>query len=204
MRCAVLRLPASPSPQPPPGVDPAAYAWALAEDAAEVVHALAGVASLVLSTPDCLEQVRARMWPEVTVLAPPQRDLHASAAVALDLGFAEVALVAADAPDLPPLMLAKVFQALARIPVAVAAADGGGGVAIGLRLPLPSWLPDVDLDTPALVAELVRAAPEPAQVALTPGWHRLRLPADVQRLDPGLEGWEATRALLSGLRPPEA
>jgi hypothetical protein len=31
-----------------------------------------------------------------------------------------------------------------------------------------------------------------------PGWHRLRTPDDLRLLDPGLEGWENTRALLEG------
>jgi hypothetical protein len=34
-------------------------------------------------------------------------------------------------------------------------------------------------------------------IATAPGWHRLRTPADLTRLDPGLEGWDNTRALLS-------
>jgi hypothetical protein len=33
-------------------------------------------------------------------------------------------------------------------------------------------------------------------VATTPGWHRVRTSADLDRLDPGLEGWENTRAVL--------
>lgn len=201
MRCAVLPLPASRRPQPPPGVDPSAYAWALAEDVAELLHGLAGIDTLVLSTPDDLDRVRSLVWPEVQVLARPHGDLPTAVAVAAELGYAEMALVAADAPDLPPLVLAKVFQALARTPVAVAAAEGGGAVVIGLRLPVPAWLPDVDLDTPDIGPELLRAAPGRQHVAMTPGWHRLRLPADVHRLDPGLEGWEATRALLGAFTP---
>jgi hypothetical protein len=35
-------------------------------------------------------------------------------------------------------------------------------------------------------------------VAITPDWHRLRRPEAVHRLDPGLEGWEQTRYLLTG------
>jgi hypothetical protein len=33
---------------------------------------------------------------------------------------------------------------------------------------------------------------------LTPSWRRLRSRADLAALDPDLEGWEATRALLTG------
>ena len=42
-----------------------------------------------------------------------------------------------------------------------------------------------------------RRAPGPRMVATGPGWHRLRKPQDVARLDPGLEGWDNTRALLT-------
>jgi hypothetical protein len=45
--------------------------------------------------------------------------------------------------------------------------------------------------------ELRRLAPTAVDVAGTPGWHRLRGPDDLARLDPGLEGWDATRNLLT-------
>jgi hypothetical protein len=32
----------------------------------------------------------------------------------------------------------------------------------------------------------------------TPGWHRMRSPESVHRLDPRLEGWDNVRLLLSG------
>jgi len=35
-------------------------------------------------------------------------------------------------------------------------------------------------------------------VQVVPGWRRQRGPADLAALDPGLEGWEATRRLLLG------
>jgi hypothetical protein len=35
-------------------------------------------------------------------------------------------------------------------------------------------------------------------VESTPEWRRLRGPADLATLDPALEGWDATRALLGG------
>jgi hypothetical protein len=44
---------------------------------------------------------------------------------------------------------------------------------------------------------LSRAGAGAAAPAVVSGWHRLRTPADVASLDPGLEGWETTRALLS-------
>jgi hypothetical protein len=68
-------------------------------------------------------------------------------------------------------------------------------VALASRLPAPPWLSRelADLDGSGLTA---RAA-DAGEVAVGPGWHRLRTPADVRRLDPGLEGWASTRALLT-------
>ena len=59
----------------------------------------------------------------------------------------------------------------------------------------PDWLPVATLDelTPQ---GLRRLAPSPTDVAPATSWHRLRGPDDLSRLDPRLEGWEATRALL--------
>jgi hypothetical protein len=106
------------------------------------------------------------------------------------------AVLAADAPDLPGMLIGKLLQPLTSRTAAVAPAHGGGLLGVASRLPLPDWLPQVDLDggRPEDVRE---AAPRKALVAVTPGWHRLRQPADLARLDPALEGWETTRALLS-------
>jgi hypothetical protein len=105
----------------------------------------------------------------------------------------------ADAPDVPGLTLGKLLRPLSSRPVAVAPAEGSGPGLLGVatRLPVPNWLPALDLDT-AAPAEVRAAAPRPGEVAVTAGWRRLRGPADLTTLDPGVEGWEATRALLSG------
>jgi hypothetical protein len=64
-------------------------------------------------------------------------------------------------------------------------------------VPLAGWLPDdVRLDDPGALARLRAAAP-PRALTVGPGWRRVRAPVDVQRLDPGLEGWDATRAYLA-------
>jgi hypothetical protein len=44
---------------------------------------------------------------------------------------------------------------------------------------------------------LRKLAPALTDVAPGSAWHRLRGPDDLARLDPRLEGWEATRALLT-------
>jgi hypothetical protein len=77
----------------------------------------------------------------------------------------------------------------------VAPAVTGGLLGLAATLPAPDWLPDVDLSAEA--EALRTAAPRSGLVAVTPAWHRLNGPEGLARLDPGLEGWEATRALLS-------
>src|SRR5207244_9192829 len=100
-----------------------------------------------------------------------------------------------DAPDLPGMLVGKLLRPLTSRPVSVAPALTGGLLGLAARLPVPAWLPALSLD--ATVEEVRRAAPQPGQVAQTTGWHRLTGPSGLHRLDPGLEGWDATRALLS-------
>ncbi len=207
-RCAALIWPGVASAAAPPGIDPVAYSGALFEDVAEVLQGLAGVDSLVVCGAGESAAVRDLVWPDVPVVEVADPGVRAAAAVADERGYQLFAAVAIDAPDLPPLLLAKLFQALSRSAVAVAAAarpTGGeaGAVAVGMALPIPSWVPaSVDLDRPTVVADLRAAAPDLTAIEVTPGWGRLRVPMDVSRLDPGLEGWEATRALLAGLSSP--
>ena len=109
-------------------------------------------------------------------------------------------MIPADAPDLPGLVLAKIFKVLHRVDLAIAPQRGGSGcVALGVALPLADWIePELlDLDRQPH-ASWRPTGRRRARWSLAPDWHRLRTPADVHRLDPGLEGWEETRALLGG------
>ena len=121
-------------------------------------------------------------------------------ALAADPGIVAVAVVMGDAPDLPGLLLGKLFRAVSGRPqIAVCPAEPGALVAAAARVPLPDWLVEstVGFDQPDAVAALQAVAP-PRLVAVVPGWHRIRCLADTARLDPGLEGWDATRLALSG------
>ena len=138
-------------------------------------------------------------WPgtvvEQVIDEPPGGAVLASLALAHRHGVGAAAVIAGDAPDLPGLLLGKLFRALGSAEVAVSVADGGGLVALASRLPAPAWLTAdlAALDADALVAKGVARD----LCAVGPSWHRLRAPADVRRLDPGLEGWANTRSLLS-------
>lgn len=188
----------------PPGIDGDVYATALLEDTYEVLAGLAHCATAVVACPPSYgEAARAVVWPGTPVLTVevPDGGLPVAAIEAVAaLGAADLVVVAGDAPDLPGLMVGKLFSALTGASVAVCPAADGGLVALGVRLPVPDWLraAAVDLDAPDALASLQAAAPQSRAIVVTPGWHRIRQPLDVTRLDPGLEGWAATRALLAG------
>jgi hypothetical protein len=197
-RAAVLLLTGPPAARAcPPGVAPDAFARALAEDVADLLADLPGLDPVVAAAPDRVADAEDVVWPGTPVLETGLgRPSEVFAALA-HRGYDEAAVVVADVPDLPGLLVAKPFSALATAPVAAVPATGGGLVALAARLPAPDWLPaDLDLDDPYAVERLRAVAPRPGDLVLTPAWHRLRGPQDLAGLDPDLEGWEATRALL--------
>jgi hypothetical protein len=179
----------------PPGVDGVAFAAACLADTYEVLADLQEVTSGIVGP---ASEVAELLWPGAVLLppAPGLRDVVDQVADRFD----EVVLVPGDVPDLPGLVVAKVFKALQRADVCLCSERGGGGglSALGLRLPWPGWVgPDLDLDADP-VERLTALAPRRGSLASGPDWHRLRTPASISRLDPGLEGWELTRSLLSG------
>src|SRR5215217_4950261 len=157
----------------PPGVDPAAFATACLADTYEVVSGLTEVEAGIAgpATIGDLLWPGDHSWPaDITVP-------NLAAAVAGD--FDELVVVPADTPDLPALVLAKVFKALQRADIVLAPERTGGGyVAIGLALPMAGWIPadTLELDGGSTTA-LQAAAPRRNRWALAPEWHRLRTPA---------------------------
>ncbi|MCW2640363.1 MAG: hypothetical protein JWP76_2669 [Dactylosporangium sp.] len=180
----------------PPGVNGEHWRRALAEDVVDLLSTLAAAEPAIAVTSADRDLAAAVAWPGMPVFelseATPVNALRAAA----DGGYEMGAVLPADAPDLPGMLIGKLLQPLTSRMVAVAPAHGGGLLGVASRLPLPDWLPEVDLDT-GQPEELREAAPRKALVAVTPGWHRQRGPEDLARLDPALEGWETTRALLS-------
>ncbi len=133
------------------------------------------------------------------VYALPDLTIGTILAAAADDGFDQAAIIAPDAPDLPGMLIAKLLRPLTTRPAAAAPVIGEEVGLLGLAstLPAPEWLADLDLDT-ATVADVRKLAPAATDVIGTPGWHRLRLPSAMARLDQDLDGWESTRALLTG------
>jgi hypothetical protein len=184
----------------PPGREPDAWRLALAEDTYEVLAALdlVEVAVAVAGGDDAaVAEAAALTWPGTPAYAVdaerPVLDAVEKAGPA-----AAVVAVSHDVPDLPGLLIGKLFRALSSADIAVTPAEDGTLAAIGVGLPVAPWVAELapTFDTP--LARLEQLKPRRHAVALGPGWHRLRSNADLARLDPGLEGWDATRALLRG------
>lgn len=183
------------------GRDTAPLALAMLEDVVDLVAQMREVQAALAAPPDAPPEVLAVTWPRMPVLAIDAADgvVAVIEAAAMTAGADEVAVVCADAPDLPALLLGKLHSALSAAQVAVCPADDGRLVAVAARLPMPDWLraTPVRLDDDGALLRLRAAAPSRTLV-VGPGWHRVRDAADAARLDPGLEGWEATRAVLGG------
>lgn len=180
----------------PPGVDPHTWRSALAEDAVDLLATLAEVTPAVAVAPIDHALAEAIVWPGMPVYPLPRLTSGTIFAAAAADGYRQAAIIAPDAPDLPAMMIGKLLRPLSSRPLAVAPAVTGGLLGLAATLPAPDWLPDVDLTVDPGV--LRAAAPRPGLVAISPAWHRLDGPDGLSRLDPGLEGWEATRALLQG------
>lgn len=185
---------------PPPGIDTEAYATSCLTDSYEVIAGMTGITAGLAGESPTLEEIR---WPAGLLINDTGESVRrlADRLAGGDHGFAELIAVPADVPDLPELIIAKIAKALSRADVALAPEVGGQGLAaLGVRLPWPDWLEgDLDLETDPY-DRLQLLAPRRNLVVHTPGWHRMRSPESVHRLDPGLEGWDNVRLLLAGLR----
>ena len=182
----------------PPGLAPATWRRALADDAVDLLATLAEVEP-ALAVAEADRSLAAEVaWPSMRVYVVPKLTVTSILAAATADGYEQAAVLAGDVPDLPGMLIAKLLRPLTTRPVATApdASEPSGLVGIASRLPAPDWLPDLDFDT-STVATVRSAAPASTEVIGTPGWHRLRTPSSLSRLDPALDGWEATRALLT-------
>ena len=175
-------------------------AWraALAEDVVDLLARLAQAEAAIAVVPDDRRLAEEIAWPGMRIYeVPTPTYLPVLAAAAAD-GFDQAAVIAADAADVPGMILGKLLSPLDTKAVAVASGGPGNGLfGLAASLPAPSWLADHDLD--AASAQLLRrTAPHPGDVTSAPEWRRLRGPAELASLDPALEGWENTRSLLGG------
>ena len=173
-------------------------ALAMLEDVVDLVEAMREVDAALAVPAGADDAVRAVTWPGMPVVEVPAQPTVCDVLDALAVvGADEAGVVCPDAPDLPALLLGKLHSALTSAEVAVCASDDGSLVALASRLPAPDWLREsaTTLDGEDVVRRLRALAPRRA-LHVGPGWHRIRSRDDAGRLDPGLEGWDATRAAL--------
>lgn len=181
----------------PPSVDPGAWRAALAEDVVDLLATLNEVEPAIAALAADIPLAESVAWPSMPIYEVPDLSAASIFAAAAKDGYDQAAAVAADAPDVPGLLVGKLLRPLTTRPLAVAPAQPGPGLlGVAARLPAPDWLPAFDLDS-GTIAELRAAAPRPPDVGSTPPWRRLRGPDDLATLDPAVEGWDTTRTLLS-------
>ncbi len=186
-----------PVPWHPPGVDAVAWRTALAEDVVDLLARLAQAEPAIAATPADRGLAEEIAWPGMRIYEVPTATVLPVLAAATADGFDQAAVIAADAADVPGMILGKLLRPLEKKAVAAAPGGASGGLlGVASHLPAPRWLADHDLDT-ATPMTLRRTAPEPSAVESTPDWRRLRGAADLATLDPALEGWDNTRTLLS-------
>ena len=182
----------------PPGVDPRAWRTALAEDVVDLLARLAQAEAAIAATVEDRKLAEEIAWPGMLIYEIPTATYLPVLAAATADGFDQVAVIAADAADVPGMILGKLLQPLETKAVAVAPGGPTGGLlGVATGLPAPDWLTDHSMDSAS--AQLIRrTAPQPGDVTTTPPWRRLRGPDDLASLDMALEGWENTRTLLGG------
>lgn len=169
----------------------------MAEDVVDLLARLATASPAIAARPADLPLAAEIAWPGTRIYEVPTATYGPVFDAAAADGYDQAAVIAADAPDLPGMILGKLLRPLESKAVAVAAGGPTGLLGVATSLPAPSWLVDHDLDTASAML-LRRTAPNPGDVASTPEWRRLRGPAELASLDPALEGWENTRAILGG------
>jgi hypothetical protein len=182
----------------PPGRDPEKWRLAMAEDTYEVIAALdrVDVAVAVAGGDEAaVAELSALTWPGTPTYAV-DADRPVLHAVELAGPAAAVVAVSYDVPDLPGLLIGKLFRALSHADIAVTPAEDGTLAAIGVKLPVAPWLTALAPTFDTSLTLLESQKPRRHAVAMGPGWHRLRSNADIARLDPGLEGWHATKSQL--------
>lgn len=170
---------------------------ALAEDVLDVLALMSEVdPAIAVAEPD-RSLLKELGWPGLRSYVLPELDVRSVLAAAAEDGYEQAVVLAMDAPDLPGMVIAKLLRPLTTRPAAAASATGSDAlIGLSANLPAPAWIPAEPLD--ALTPQsLRRLAPAITDVAPANAWHRLRTPADLTRLDPRLEGWDNTRALLT-------
>ena len=140
-------------------VDPGTLAAAMLEDVVDLAAGMQQVEAALVAAPAGEASARAAAWPGMAVLTAAG-GLPTELAALERYGAEAAAVVTADAPDLPPLLVGKLFSALTSWPVAVCPSSDGSVVALAATLPPAHWLEGLDVAASDALA-LIRAGSEP-------------------------------------------
>ncbi|MGA8116847.1 MAG: hypothetical protein WCA46_24695, partial [Actinocatenispora sp.] len=147
-RCVVVLLTAP--TWTPPGVDPARWRRALAEDVVDLLSTLADVDVAIAATAADAPLAEAIRWPGTTIHCLPGNEPRPVAALraAASAGYDQALVLAADLPDLPALLVGKLFRPLTSRTVVAAPVlpDRPGMIGLASQLPVPAWLAEADPD----------------------------------------------------------
>src|SRR4051794_3351000 len=105
----------------PPGIDPSRWRAALAEDVVDLLATVNQAEPAIAVAPPDRALAEAVAWPGMPIYDVPDGSVNRL----LDLvatDYDQVAVIAADAPDLPGLVLGKLLRPLTSRPVALAPA----------------------------------------------------------------------------------
>src|SRR5258705_13916600 len=126
----------------PPGVDPAAWRMALAEDVLDVLALMSEVEPAIAVAESDRSLLKELGWPGLRSYVLPKLDVRSVLAAAAEDGYEQAVVLAMDAPDLPGMVIAKLLRPLTTRPTAAAAATGTEGViGFAANLPAPAWVP---------------------------------------------------------------
>ena len=145
-------------------------------DTLDVIRQTPEVQPVVAYLPASAESYFATLAPDFERLVQEGNDLGERLDNALNhylgRGYARVAIMNSDGPNLPVHCLTAAFEGLAEADVVLGPCDDGGYYLIGLKRPAPRLLRAVRMSTPQVTADtLALAAEEGLQVTLLPTWY---------------------------------
>ena len=145
-------------------------------DTLDVMRQTPGVQRVVAYLPASAEAYFATLAPDFERLVQEGHDLGERLDNALNTylarGYARVAIMNSDGPNLPVHCLTAAFEGLADADVVLGPCDDGGYYLIGLKRPAPRLLREVRMSTAHVTTDtLTVAAEEGLRVTLLPIWY---------------------------------
>src|SRR5215218_1398360 len=115
----------------------------MAEDLVDMLTPLPRVQPAIAAVAADLPLAARIAWPSTRIYEVPTPTIRAALAAAAADGHPRAAVLLADAPDLPAMLIGKLLRPLSTRVLAIAPAHNGGLLGAAACLPLPDWLPEL-------------------------------------------------------------